>query len=122
MNPFKELPEAICDLYYPETFDISYCSNLWCLLERIEDLVNLRHLFNFDTSESLQMPQGFKKLISLCTLTGFIARNNSNNLAILKDLNQLERLDVYFENEVDFGSAEFGKKIHMREMSCCSAL
>nr|XP_027062693.1 disease resistance protein RGA2-like [Coffea arabica] len=90
---------------------------LSCLSQRIEGLVHLRHLFNFGTSESLQIPQGLRKLTSLCTLTQFIARGNSDDLAILKDLNQLERLIIHIHGEVDFGSAELGKKKNMREMS-----
>ncbi|CDP17459.1 unnamed protein product [Coffea canephora] len=116
-NPFVTLPEAICDLYYLETFDITMCRKLSCLSQRIEGLVHLRHLFNFGTSESLQIPQGLRKLTSLCTLTQFIARSNSDDLANLKDLNQLERLIVHIHGEVNFGSAELGKKTHMREMS-----
>ncbi|XP_071904402.1 disease resistance protein RGA2-like [Coffea arabica] len=116
-NPFVTLPEAICDLYYLETFDITMCRKLSCLSQRIEGLVHLRHLFNFGTSESLQIPQGLRKLTSLCTLTQFITRGNSDDLAILKDLNQLERLIIHIHGEVDFGSAELGKKKNMREMS-----
>ncbi|CDP21799.1 unnamed protein product [Coffea canephora] len=43
-NLFETLPEAICDLYYLETFDISNCGDLSCLLQRIEGLVHLRIL------------------------------------------------------------------------------
>ncbi|CDP21563.1 unnamed protein product [Coffea canephora] len=81
-NPFVTLPEAICDLYYLETFDIR-----------------------------------LRKLTSLCSLTWFILRSNYDDLAILKDLDQLERLDVDIEGEVDFGIAKLGKKIYMCEMS-----
>ncbi|XP_027062722.1 putative disease resistance protein RGA4 [Coffea arabica] len=113
-NPFVALPEAICDLYYLETLDITFCDKLSSLPERIEGLVYLRHLFNEMTDELRQIPQGLGKLTSLCTLSRFIARSNSDDLAILKDLNQLERLHIVTEREVDFGSAEFGKKINMQ--------
>ncbi|XP_027172515.1 putative disease resistance protein RGA3 [Coffea eugenioides] len=116
-NPFVALPEAICDLYYLETLDINNCDNLSCLPERIEGLVHLRHLLNDITYELGQIPQGLRMLTSLCSLTRFIARSNSDDLAILKDLNQLEILGVVIEGEVDFGSAELGKKVNMREMS-----
>ncbi|XP_027062687.2 disease resistance protein RGA2-like [Coffea arabica] len=115
-NPFKELPEAICDLYYLEILDIGLCQKLSCLPERIEGLVHLRHLHNHNTDELCQIPQGLGKLTSLCCLTRFIARSNSDDLAILKDLNQLESLCVEIEGEVDFGSAELGKKVNMRGM------
>nr|XP_027062694.1 putative disease resistance protein RGA3 [Coffea arabica] len=115
-NPFITLPEAICDLYYLETLNIIFCDKLSCLPERIEGLVHLRHLFNENTDDLRQIPQGLGKLTSLCTLGGFIARSNSDDLAILKDLNQLERLVIEIEGEVDFGSAKLGKKINMREM------
>ncbi|CDP17866.1 unnamed protein product [Coffea canephora] len=115
-NPFITLPEAICDLYYLETLNIFFCRKLSCLPERIEDLVHLRHLINDATDELRQIPQGLGKLTSLCSLTRFIARCNSDDLAILKDLNQLEILNVKIEGEVDFGSAELGKKVNMHEM------
>ncbi|XP_071905581.1 putative disease resistance protein RGA3 [Coffea arabica] len=115
-NPFKELPEAICDLYYLETLVINFCRKLSCLPERIEGLVHLRHLFNEMTDDLRQIPQGLRKLTSLCTLAGFIVRSNSDDLAILKDLNQLEGLVIKIEGEVNFGSAKLGKKINMREM------
>ncbi|XP_027157546.1 putative disease resistance protein RGA3 [Coffea eugenioides] len=115
-NPFETLPEAICDLYYLETLDISYCRKLSCLPKRIEGLVHLKHLFNHNTYELLQMQQGLGKLTSLCSLTSFIASNNSVDLAILKDLKQLERLYVDIHGKGDFGSAELGKKIYLREM------
>ncbi|CDP20265.1 unnamed protein product [Coffea canephora] len=115
-NPFITLPEAICDLYYLETLNINNCGKLSCLPERIEGLVRLRHLFNDNTDDLRQIPQGLGKLTSLCTLFWFIARSNSDDLAILKDLNQLERLAIKIEGEVDFGSAKLGKKINMREM------
>ncbi|CDP19779.1 unnamed protein product [Coffea canephora] len=70
LNPFITLPEAICDLYYLETLNITLCRKL----------------------------------------------SNSDDLAILKDLNQLERLVIKIKGEVDFGSAKLGKKINMREM------
>ncbi|CDP21028.1 unnamed protein product [Coffea canephora] len=116
-NPFVALPETICDLYYLETLNITVCEKLSCLPRRIEGLVHLRHLFNEGTDDLRQIPQGLRKLTSLCSLTRFIARSNSDDLAILKDLNQLERLDIDIEGEVDFGSAKLGKKINMREMS-----
>ncbi|XP_027171497.1 putative disease resistance protein RGA3 [Coffea eugenioides] len=117
MNPFVTLPEAICDLYYLETLDINHCKKLSCLPQRIEGLVHLRHLFNHVADELRQIPQGLWKLTSLCSLTRFIVRSNSDDLAILKDLNQLERLHIVIEGEVDFGSAELGKKINIRKMS-----
>ncbi|XP_027062377.1 putative disease resistance protein RGA3 [Coffea arabica] len=115
-NPFVTLPEAICDLYYLETLDISFCYKLSSLPEKIEGLVHLRHLFNDMTDDLRQIPQGLRKLTSLCILDRFIVRSNSDDLAILKDLNQLERLVIDIEGEVDFGSAKLGKKINMREM------
>ncbi|XP_027156872.1 putative disease resistance protein RGA3 [Coffea eugenioides] len=115
-NLFITLPEAICDLYYLETLDINCCEKLSCLPGRIEGLVHLRHLFNKMTVDLRQIPQGLTKLTSLCTLARFIVRSNSDDLAILKDLNQLERLAIVIEGEVDFGSAKLGKKINMREM------
>ncbi|CDP21257.1 unnamed protein product, partial [Coffea canephora] len=103
-NPFVALPEAICDLYYLETLDISFCDKLSSLPEKIEGLVHLRHLFNYEYTDDLrQIPQGLGKLTSLCTLSGFIARSNSDDLAILKDLNQLENLVIKIKGEVDFG-------------------
>ncbi|CDP20712.1 unnamed protein product [Coffea canephora] len=89
-NRFVTLPEAICDLYYLETFYINDCEKLSCLPERIEGLVHLRHLHNDNIDELRQIPQGLGKVTSLCCLTRFIARSNSDDLAILKDLNQLE--------------------------------
>ncbi|XP_027170526.1 putative disease resistance protein RGA3 [Coffea eugenioides] len=115
-NLFITLPEAICDLYYLETLNITDCEKLSCLPQRIEGLVHLRHLFNEGTDDLRQIPQGLRKLTSLCTLSRFIARSNSDDLAILKDLNQLERLAIEIEGEVDFGSAKLGKKINMRQM------
>nr|XP_027101689.1 putative disease resistance protein RGA3 [Coffea arabica] len=115
-NPFVTLPEAICDLYYLETLDIGFCGKLSCLPERIEGLVHLRHLENVATHELRQIPQGLRKLTSLCSLTRFIVRCNSDDLAILKDLNQLEILGIKIEGEVDFGSAELGKKVNTRDM------
>ncbi|CDP19019.1 unnamed protein product [Coffea canephora] len=115
-NNFVALPEAICDLYYLETLDISCCRMLSCLPERIEGLVHLRHLHNYVALELRQIPQGLRKLTSLCSLTWFVARVNSDDLAILKDLNRLEILYIKIEGEVDFGSAKLGKKINMREM------
>ncbi|XP_071902417.1 disease resistance protein RGA2-like [Coffea arabica] len=115
-NPFKALPEAICDLYYLETLDITMCDKLLRLPQRIEGLVHLRHLVNYGTYELLQMPQGLGKLTSLCSLTQIIAKSNFDDLAILKDLNQLERLRIIIDGEVDFGSANFGGKIYMREL------
>nr|XP_027101693.1 putative disease resistance protein RGA4 [Coffea arabica] len=115
-NLFETLPEAICDLYYLKTFDISNCGDLSCLPQRIEGLVHLRHLFNLITYEVHQIPQRLGKLTSLCTLTQFNARSNSDDLAILKYLNQLERLRIDIYGEVDFGSAELGKKIYLHEM------
>ncbi|CDP19548.1 unnamed protein product [Coffea canephora] len=115
-NLFETLPEAICDLYYLETFEISNCGDLSCLPQRIEGLVHLRHLFNLINYEVHQIPQGLGKLTSLCTLTQFNARSNSDDLAILKYLNQLERLRIDIYGEVDFGRAELGKKIYLHEM------
>ncbi|CDP08468.1 unnamed protein product [Coffea canephora] len=115
-NPFKALPEAICDLYYLETLDITMCDKLLRLPQRIEGLVHLRHLVNYGTYELLQMPQGLGKLTSLCSLTQIIAKSNFDDLAILKDLNQLERLRIIIDGEADFGSANFGGKIYMREL------
>ncbi|CDP20123.1 unnamed protein product [Coffea canephora] len=69
-----------------------------------------------DTNDLRQIPQGLGKLTSLCTLSRFIARSNSDDLAILKNLNQLERLVIEIDGEVDFGSAKLDKKINMREM------
>ncbi|CDP20010.1 unnamed protein product [Coffea canephora] len=122
LNPFKELPEVICDLYYLKTLNIYCCGKLSCLPKRIEGLVHLRHLFNEMTDDLRQIPRGLRKLTSLCSLTRFIARSNSDDLAILKDLNQLKRLDIDIEGEVDFGSVKLGKKINMREMSLLFSL
>ncbi|XP_027156474.1 putative disease resistance protein RGA3 [Coffea eugenioides] len=122
VNPFVTLPEAVCDLYYLETLDITFCYKLSSLPERIEGLVHLRHLFNHGTSELRQIPQGLEKLTSLCTLTRFIARSNFDDLSILKDLNQLKILRAVIEGEVDFGGAELEKKINMREMDLCFRL
>ncbi|XP_027117871.1 putative disease resistance protein RGA3 [Coffea arabica] len=116
-NHFVTLPEAICDLYYLETLDINHCIKLSCLPQRIEDLVHLRHLFNHETFELRQIPQGLGKLTSLCSLTRFTVRSDSDDLAILKDLNQLEILHISIKGKVDFGSAELGKKINMSQMS-----
>ncbi|XP_027171513.1 putative disease resistance protein RGA1 [Coffea eugenioides] len=115
-NPFEAMPETTCDLYYLETFDISHCGKLLCLPQRIEGLVHLRHLFNHGASGLLQMPQGLGKLTSLCSLTNFIAKSKSDDLASLKYLNQLERLDINIRGDGDFGSVELGKKIYMYEM------
>ncbi|CDP19215.1 unnamed protein product [Coffea canephora] len=115
-NPFVTLPETVCDLYYLEILDINDCQMLSCLPERIEGLVHLRHLLNHETPELRQIPQGLGKLTSLCSLSRFIARSNSDDLTILKDLNQLELLHIEIEGEIDFRNAKFRKKVNMRGM------
>ncbi|XP_027063922.1 putative disease resistance protein RGA3 [Coffea arabica] len=115
-NPFVTLPETVCDLYYLEILDINDCQMLSCLPERIEGLVHLRHLLNHETPELRQIPQGLGKLTSLCSLSRFIARSNSDDLTILKDLNQLELLHIEIEGEIDFGNAKFRKKVNVRGM------
>ncbi|GAB2300104.1 hypothetical protein Dimus_034143 [Dionaea muscipula] len=63
----KELPESICDLFCLQTLNISGCSKLEKLPKRMGKLVNLRHLDNVGSAESL--PKGMKGLSSLQTLS-----------------------------------------------------
>ncbi|PIN16383.1 Apoptotic ATPase [Handroanthus impetiginosus] len=58
--------------------DLEHCASLSRLPEEIHRLVNLRHLPNYCTPDLCQIPQGFRQLIALRTLTMFPAGKGSN--------------------------------------------
>ncbi|CDP18525.1 unnamed protein product [Coffea canephora] len=93
------------------------------------------HVINVEDLIRLWIAQGYVRPRRRGERLELVGREYFNNLAmrsffqelenygfecgeckILKDLNQLEILHVVIEGEVDFGSAELGKKVNMRKM------
>ncbi|GAB2293417.1 hypothetical protein Dimus_027617 [Dionaea muscipula] len=94
----KELPESICDLFCLQILNISGCKKLKKLPKGMGKLVNLRHLYNWESAS--QLPKGMKGLSSLQTLwkldVGESQLDNNHELLGLGDLQNLNSLQGEF--------------------------
>ncbi|GAB2293352.1 hypothetical protein Dimus_027552 [Dionaea muscipula] len=94
----KELPESICDLFYLQTLNISGCWELKKLPKGMGKLVNLRHLYNWNSPG--QLSKGMDKLSSLQTLSmlnvGKSRLDINHELLGLGDLQNLNSLQGEF--------------------------
>ncbi|XP_027171743.1 disease resistance protein RGA2-like [Coffea eugenioides] len=131
---YNELPPELkrCFSYcavFPKDFEINVekLIRLWIAQgyvrpnrrgERLE-LVGLEYFNNlamcsfFQELQEVEGYYGFHEYMKCKMHDIFNARSNSDDLAILKYLNQLEKLRVDIHGEVDFGSVELGKKIYL---------
>ncbi|GAB2293428.1 hypothetical protein Dimus_027627 [Dionaea muscipula] len=95
----KELPESICDLFCLQTLNIDGCSDLEKLPKGMGKLVNLRHLYNWNSAA--QLPKGMERyLSSLQTLSrldvGESQLDINHELLGLGDLQNLNSLQGMF--------------------------
>ncbi|KAL5757594.1 hypothetical protein ACOSP7_020205 [Xanthoceras sorbifolium] len=111
-----KLPEAVCELYNLQTFNISDCENLNNLPEGIGKLVNLRHLINYGSFfECIYMPKGIERLTCLRTLSKVIVSGDKNacTFKCLRNLNHLGgslQIECSWVDLGDINKAEFKNK------------
>ncbi|KAH6806424.1 hypothetical protein C2S51_031255 [Perilla frutescens var. frutescens] len=88
----SELPHSLPRLYFLQTLNLKFCSNIVALPREFGRLVNLRHL-DLDIVYQLKysMPRGMGNLVRLQTLPGFIVGKNGDGCGIgeLKNMNQI---------------------------------
>nr|UBY07099.1 NBS-LRR disease resistance protein [Dasypyrum villosum] len=119
----KALPEDISILYNLQTLNVSGCRQLRRLPMQMKYMTALRHLYTHNCPEMRNMPGDIRKLVSLQTLTCFIAGPTSSECSGVGELEQLNlggELQLHqLENvtEEDAKAANLKNKKELRELS-----
>ncbi|XP_077215801.1 putative disease resistance protein RGA3 [Tasmannia lanceolata] len=120
-TPIGTLPESIGSLYNLQTLKLCYCNQLSELPKSIGNLINLRHLAFKGCKICTPLELG--KLISLQTLTKFVARKESGcGIRELKNLTEL-RGAIHISNlenvidEKECKEANLKEKEHLDELT-----
>ncbi|XP_071684882.1 putative disease resistance protein RGA4 [Lolium perenne] len=115
-------PEDISILYNLQTLNVSGCKELSELPRQIKYMTALRHLYTHGCPKMRSMPVGLGKLLSLQTLTCFVAGpsgSGCSDVGELQQLNlggQLELLQLENVTEEAAKAANIGKKEELREL------
>ncbi|KAM0849481.1 hypothetical protein ACQ4PT_053707 [Festuca glaucescens] len=118
----KALPEDISILYNLQTLNVSGCSKLRRLPRQMKYMTALRHLYTHDCREMSSMPGDLRKLISLQTLTCFVAGPSGSGCSDVGELQQLnlggllELLQLENVTEEAAKAANIGKKEELQEL------
>ncbi|XP_051228578.1 disease resistance protein RGA2-like [Lolium perenne] len=126
----KSLPEDISILYNLQTLNVCGCEELRRLPTQMKYMTALRHLYTHGCPQMRSMPVGLGKLLSLQTLTCFVAGpsgSGCSGVGELQQLNlggQLELLQLENVTEEAAKAANIGKKEALRELklkwsACC---
>ncbi|CAM0885714.1 unnamed protein product [Alopecurus aequalis] len=119
----KALPEDISILYNLQTLDVSGCSELCRLPRLMKYMTALRHLYTHGCPGMRSMPGDLGKLMSLHTLTCFVAGptgSECSDVGELQQLNlggQLELCGLNNVTEVDAKAANLGKKKKLQKLT-----
>ncbi|XP_047055083.1 putative disease resistance protein RGA4 [Lolium rigidum] len=118
----KALPEDISILYNLQTLNVSHCEELCQLPKQMKYMNALRHVYTHGCPQMRSMPVDLGKLLSLQTLTCFVAGPSSSgcsDVGELQQLNlggQLELLQLENVTEEAAKAANIGKKEELREL------
>ncbi|XP_071684883.1 disease resistance protein RGA2-like [Lolium perenne] len=118
----KALPEDISILYNLQTLNVSGCEELFQLPRQMKYMTALRHLYTHGCPHMRSMPVGLGKLLSLQTLTCFVAGpsgSGCSDVGELQQLNlggQLELLQLENVTKEAAKAANIGKKEELREL------
>ncbi|KAK1670364.1 hypothetical protein QYE76_058523 [Lolium multiflorum] len=118
----KALPEDISILYNLQTLNVSGCKELCQLPSQMKYMTALRHLYTHGCWQMRSMPVDLGKLLSLQTLTCFVAGpsgSGCSDVGELQQLNlggQLELLRLENVTEEAAIAANIGKKEELREL------
>ncbi|GKV33020.1 hypothetical protein SLEP1_g41576 [Rubroshorea leprosula] len=124
-SKLKRLPEAICGLLNLQSLFLRCCYSLEALPDKIEKLVNLRHLDTCGSGCSTYYPKGIGRLTSLRTLLGIVVSCDHNDdkkfsLGDLENLCQLRSLALVVRApQIDANEARRAKlrsKIHLKHI------
>uniref|UniRef100_A0ACD5XGU5 Uncharacterized protein n=1 Tax=Avena sativa TaxID=4498 RepID=A0ACD5XGU5_AVESA len=121
-SDIEALPEDIIILYNLQTLNVSGCKELCRLPRQMKYMTALRHLYTHDCPKMSSMPGDLGKLISLQTLTCFVAGLTGSECSDVRELQQLNlsgQLELHqLENvtEADAKVANIGKKKELREL------
>ncbi|CAM0885364.1 unnamed protein product [Alopecurus aequalis] len=118
----EALPEDISILYNLQTLNVSGCSKLRRLPRQMKYMTALRHLYTHDCPNMKSMPADLRKLISLQTLTCFVAGpigSECSDVGELQQLNlggQLELHQLENVTEKDAKAANLRVKKEIRDL------
>jgi hypothetical protein len=121
-SDIKALPEDISILYNLQTLNVSGCEELLRLPRQMKYMTALRHLYTDDCPVMESMPGDLGKLVSLQTLTRFVAgptTSECSDVGELQQLNlggQLELNQLENATEKAAKAASIGKKKELREL------
>nr|UBY07250.1 NBS-LRR disease resistance protein [Dasypyrum villosum] len=119
----ESLPEDISILYSLQTLNISCCYSLRWLPRQMKYLTALRHLYTHCCPKLRSMPGGLGKLMSLQTLTCFIAGPTGSKCSVIGELQhlnlggQLELNQLENVTEEDAKAANIGNKKELRGLT-----
>ncbi|CAI9114727.1 OLC1v1015514C1 [Oldenlandia corymbosa var. corymbosa] len=104
----KVLPESLCKLYNLQTLRLPDC--YLTLPRKLNNLINLRHLYYFNVDEEFQMPEELGRLTCLQTLEFFnIGKGNGFGIEELGYMNELKGCLVI--RNLDLVKGEQGAKL-----------
>nr|UBY07360.1 NBS-LRR disease resistance protein [Dasypyrum villosum] len=119
----KALPEDISILYNLQTLNVSGCNKLCRLPKHMKYMTALRHLYTHGCPRMRSMPGDLQKLLSLQTLTCFVAGPTGSECSGVGELEQLNlggELQLHqLENvtEEDAKAVNLNNKKELRELT-----